>query len=135
MRDKQTKEAVKRMKALKMAEGVIIQFKDEGLLNQSETTVLGGGICYWPNEEILDKVREFEDEYGGLVYHIIKSITNFGTMYSMLYVSKHEEEWAMDRDDIKNGQAYANVYNDMQGESEIGAIGILPENGGLRRTW
>lgn len=32
MRDKQTKEAIRRMKALKMAEGVIIQFKDEGLL-------------------------------------------------------------------------------------------------------
>ena len=135
MRDKQIKEALRRMKSLKMAEGVIIQFKDEGLLNQSETTVLGGGICYWPNEEILDKVREFEDEYGALVYHIIKSITNFGTMYSMLYVSKHEEEWAMDRDDIKNGQAYANVYNDKLHFSEIGAIGILPENGGLRRTW
>lgn len=50
-------------------------------------------------------------------------------------MSKHEEEWTLDRNDIKDGQAYANVYNDMQGESEIGAIGILPENGGLRRTW
>ena len=135
MRDKQTKEAVRRMKALKMAEGVIIQFKDEGLLNQSETTALGGGICYWPNKDILGTAREFEDEYGALVYHIIKSITNFGTMYSMLYVSKHEEEWTLDMSDIKNGQAYANVYNDKLHFSEIGAIGILPENGGLRRTW
>jgi hypothetical protein len=135
MRDKQTKEAIRRMKALKMAEGVIIQFKDEGLLNQSETTALGGGICYWPNKDILGTAREFEDEYGGLVYHIIKSVTEFGTMYSMLYVSKHEEEWVIDRDDIKNGRAYAYVYNYASCEAEIGAIGILPENGGLRRTW
>lgn len=107
MRDKQTKEAVKRMKALKMAIGIIDQFKDEGLINQSETTIIGEGICYWPNEDILDRVREFEDEYGALVYHIIENDTEFGTMYSMLYVSKHEEEWPMDMDDIRGGRAYA----------------------------
>lgn len=81
-------------------------------------------------------VDDFEKENNGLVYHVIKSRTNIGLMYSLLYVSEYEEEWKMDMEDLGTGQALAYVVNkDMPDCSEFGTIGIAPSIGGLRRIW
>lgn len=131
-RETMVAEAVKRMKILKMLEQPIKEFKEEGVLNLSEN----GGILYWLDEKQKKIVADFEKEFGGLVYHVIHSMTNFGEMLSLLYVSKYEEEWECDIEDLKEGMAVAYVVNlSMPDCSESGTIGVQPSIGGVRRTW
>jgi hypothetical protein len=124
------KEAVKRMKMLKMLDQPIKEFEEEGKLNKSE---YGIGILYWLNEEEEKAVKEFEDQNEAVVYHVILDNTVFGQMYSFLYVSNYEEEWSQDRQDIKEGQALAYVKSDICGE--FGSIGVIPMTGGVKRIW
>ena len=129
---KQKEEALKRMKKLKLHPNPIREFKKEGKLNASERM----GALIWLTEEEQEKVREFEEEYGGLVYHVIHQYTNIGELYSYLYVSKYEEEWHIDNTDLDYGQALAYVYNASDPIlSEIGTIGIKPCAGGVIRTF
>ena len=80
-------------------------------------------------------VKKFEKEHECVVYHVILSRTNIGTMYSLLYVSLDDEEWEEDRADLQNGQVLAYVVNKTDPEcSEIGYIGIKPQIGGLVRV-
>ena len=79
-------------------------------------------------------ISEFEKEHGGLVYHAIKTNTTIGTLYSLMYVSKTEEEWDMDRDDLPN---YCFVYVKNVDDdycSEFGTIQIKGQYGGLVRV-
>ena len=75
--------------------------------------------------ELIKAINEFEKEYNAYVYHIVYSNTNIGQLYTMLYVSSHEEEWKNDRADIKEKQLYAYVWNRTDNCcSEIGLVGI-----------
>ena len=100
----QREEAMRRLKALRLHENVVRDFAS-GKLNLSERAVFPGnrkkpfGILYWLNEDEKRAVKEFEAEYEAVVYHVMKYNTEFGTQYAMLYVSKHEEEWEMDREE------------------------------------
>jgi len=132
LRAVQKEEAVKRMKALKMLDQPIKEFEEEGKLNLSESH----GILYWLDEEEQKMVDQFEKEHNGLVYHVIKSFTTIGLMYSLLYVSEYLEEWQMDMENIDDECQLAYVVNkDMPGCSEFGTIGVKPMNGGVVRTW
>ena len=76
-------------------------------------------------KELIKAINEFEKEYNAYVYHIVYSDTNIGQLYTMLYVSSHEEEWESDRADIKEKQLYAYVWNRTDNCcSEIGLVGI-----------
>ena len=131
LREKQKKEAVKRMRKLGMIAGVIKDFEKEDRLQQSEN----GGMLYWIDDETKEAVKKFEEQYGGLVYHLIKSFTEIGIMYAMLYVSAHEEEWEYDMEDIEGRSVVAYVYNADHPElSELGGVSIRPSFGGLVRT-
>ena len=68
---------------------------------------------------------------------VVRSYTEFGTMDSYLYVSKHKDEWEADRELIKEGQTIAYVINrNDEFCSEIGSIGIrLTPARGLVRIW
>lgn len=81
--------------------------------------------------------RVFKSLCVALVYLVVRSYTTFGKMDCYLYVSDYTEEWAQDRDDIKEMQPLAYVYNhDMPDCSEFGCIGIAgTPAAGLRRTW
>ena len=105
IREKQKNEAIKRMKILKLYENIIKEFEEENKLNLSESI----GVLYWLKEEEKELVEEFENENGGLVYHLIRSLTDFGELYSIFYVSKYEEEWDMDLEDLKNNVAFVYV--------------------------
>lgn len=131
--DKQKEEAVERMKKLGLMPQVIEEFK-EGKLNFSESA----GFLYWIDEntehDLLNRVKAFEKEYNAVVYHVIHNLTEFGELYSYLYVSAYEEEWEYDRADIDFGYAVAYVENIDDGNcSEFGSIVIKPTNGGLMR--
>lgn len=129
--EKAKKEAIERMKILKLFKNVITDFKDDDRLNKSEDL----GFLYWLYDEEEEMVKEFEKEHECVVYHVILSRTNIGTMYSLLYVSLDDEEWEEDRADLQNGQVLAYVVNKTDPEcSEIGYIGIKPQIGGLVRV-
>jgi hypothetical protein len=131
-RQEQKQEAIARMKMLKMHENPIREFEEEDRLNQSEH----GGILYWLDEQQEQYVKVFEEKHKAVVYHVIHNYTDIGEMLSFLYVSDSPDEWKYDRDDLKQGYAYAYVMNlDDEYCSEFGSIGIKPQFGGLVRTY
>lgn len=133
-------EIVKRMKKLQLHENVIKDFMAEKrLLNYSEPQRFGNssvGILYWvEDEEILNKIKEVEKEYDVTVYHLIHSYTQFGELYSMLYVENSEENYGYDNELLDEGIQYAYVWNkDDDDCSEFGTIGIKPAGGGAIRV-
>lgn len=131
LKEKQKTEAIERMRLLKLDEGVIKEFEEESKLNKSESV----GYLYWLNDEEKKMVEEWEEETGNLVYHVRFDETQIGPLYSLFYVSKHEEEWEMDREDIKYGTAVVYVVNKMYDYcSEYGSIAFRSEIGGVVRT-
>ena len=70
MKEKMKEEALKRMKKWDLHENIIREFKDEDKLNKSERSFVPG-ILYYLNEEEENMIKEWEEEYGGLVYHVI----------------------------------------------------------------
>lgn len=129
--EEKKQEAVTRMKSLKLCPKIIQEFEEETLLNMSEN----GGILYWLSDEQKQYVKEFEETYNTLVYHVIRSFTEFGELLTFLYVSDDQEEWEYDREDLKDGYACAYVKNlDEDLFSEFGSVGIKMQFGGLVRT-
>ena len=130
MLEKQRAEALERMEQLKMSRQCINAFK-RGEVWESENI----GALYECNEKENEYIRDFEREYGGVVYHVIHNMFEFGECYSMLYVSKYEDEWSQDRADLKDGYALVYVKNvDDDTCSEFGSIGIRSNIGGLVRV-
>lgn len=126
-------EAIKRMKMLDLYKPYIMAFEKRDEIFLSEMT--GGVYEFSSDKELIAKVKEFEKEYNALVYHVIRTFTEFGELYSFLYVSDHKEEWEMDNGDIKAGYALAYVWNkDDEYCSEIGSIGVRGKFGGIVRT-
>ena len=75
--------------------------------------------------DLIRAINNFEKDYNAYVYHIIYTKSNFGNLYSMLYVNNHTEKWETDRKNLQNKKCYAYVYNKSDEVcSEIGLIGI-----------
>lgn len=123
-------EAIKRMKALKLHKNTISDLK-KGTVNISKQM----GALYWADEEEQKIIAEFEKEHNALVYHAIYTPTEFGRCFSMLFVGQYEDEWELDREDIKNHTPIAMVINlDDEWCSDMGSIGVAQMFGGLIRT-
>ena len=137
-REEMKAEALKRMEMLGLHENVVHEF-EEGTLNYSDRMRMFGkpvGVLYWITPEVEKLVRDFEEQFGGMVYHLMHTNTSFGELVEMLFVSKYEEEWETDIEDIKSGEMLAYVYNLTYPEfSEFGHIGIKKAYGGLVREW
>lgn len=126
-------EAINRMKALDLYKSYIKAFEDRDEIFMSEMT--GGVYEFSENTALVDKIKEFETEHNALVYHVIRTVTQFGELYTFLYVSDYKEEWDMDNEDIKDGYALAYVWNkDDEWCSEFGSIGVKGYCGGIIRT-
>ena len=126
-------EAIKRMKALDLYKPYINLFEKDNKIFLSEMT--GGVYEFDDDEELNAKVKAFEAEHDALVYHVIRTMTQFGELYNFLYVSDYEEEWEMDNADIADGYAMAYVWNKTdEWCSEFGSIGVRGKFGGIVRT-
>ena len=126
-------EAIKRMKALDLFGPYIRAFKDKDQIFMSEMT--GGVYEFSENIELVKAVKEFEAEHNALVYHVIHTLTQFGELYTFLYVSDYEEEYELDNADIKAGYALAYVWNkDCEWCSEFGSVGVKGLFGGIVRV-
>lgn len=124
-------EAIERMKMIGLNKDAIKDFKENGKAWKSETPM---GILYWLDEKEEEMVKAFEERTGAIAYHLIKNNLEFGTCYSILYVSKNKEEWKLDRQDLVNYCPLVYVENiDDEYCSEYGYIGIRPIHSGLVR--
>lgn len=89
-------------------------------------------------DQISSAVKKFEAEHDACVYLILINHLEFGTCASLFYVSKYEEEWEEERQDLQNNETYAYVANlDDDFCSESGYIGFTadPMMGGLYRSY
>ena len=126
-------EAIKRMKALDLYDPYIKAFEDRDEIFMSEMT--GGVYEFSENTELITAVKEFEAGHNAIVYHVIHTLTQFGELYTFLYVSDYEEEWEMDNDDIAEGYTLAYVWNkDDEWCSEFGSVGVRGQFGGIIRV-
>lgn len=125
-------EAIKRMKILKMYGPVIKDFKDNDNIMESCPPLWA---CYYLDDDTMKKIKEIEKKYNLLVYHVIRSYTEFGELLNLLYVSNYEEEWEEDKLFLYDGLETAYVINlDNEDFSELGMIKIMTApSGGLRR--
>jgi hypothetical protein len=131
LKEEQKKEAISRMKKLKLYEPVIRDFKN-GILYKSETRY---GILYFLDEEEQERVKAFEQEHNATVYHVVKNNTEFGELETYFYVCAHKSEWYMDQEDIEMNVAMCYVQNLTDPSfSEFGSIGFQSANGGLVRV-
>ena len=133
-RDKMIKEAVKRMNIIGIIPQTIKEFEEKGIINKSTY----GGILFWLDEEEKKIVEQFEKEHNCLVYHAIKCSYRMGgtgdimKCFDLLYVSKDEEEWELDKADMKDNYMY--VYSITNFCEEFGGITYKSLNGGVART-
>ena len=129
-KEERFKEAIERMKLLKLYDSCIEAFV-KGKVWESECY----GALYEVNQKEQELIDNFEKNHPNcLVYHMIHNIFEFGECYSMLYVSPDTDEWQRDKEDIKEGYVFAYVENiDDDLCSEFGSIAIKSQFGGLVR--
>ena len=102
-----------------------------------------GRVCFferfagfWVDQEpeIEAKMKEIEQEHGCIVYAITHEFTSFGECWSFLMMSQYEEEWEMTLEELKDGYAFAYVWNkDDDLCSEFGTIVVKSFGGGITR--
>lgn len=128
-REEMLNEAIARMKKLDLHPNTITELKN-GVINVSKQF----GALYWADEAEKEMIRKFEAEHNALVFHCIENHTNFGTLFSMLFVSQYEEEWEIDNEDLNILCPIAMVKNrDDDMLSDMGCIKVKPFYGGLVR--
>lgn len=138
LRQNQKQQAVLRMRELKLSTNVIKDFTDNNTIYYSERqNAIFDGVLYWVSNDpsYVKIIKDFETKHNALVYHAQLVHTQFGDLLSLLYVSKHEEEWKEDLEIIEEGYVIAYVYNLDYIEGEFGYIGVAPKNGGISRTY
>ena len=131
---KRNLEAVLRMTVLGLPDSVISKFRKEGTVMVSEPP---NGVCKTVSDDILKRIKAFEDDYNAVVYHVVHDYSNLGDMESYLYVSPYPEDWKTDMEGLKHDSVLAYVYNLTDPVcSEVGTIGVKRASaGGLVRIW
>ena len=132
-REAKKEEAIKRMKAYDLFNFCIQAFEKR---DEVQLTEPWGGLYEFSDNEFLNKaIKEYEEKYNSLVYHVIHTHAEFGELYNLLMVSDYEDEWPMDRRDTEMGLVYVYCINVSVPEfSEHGTIQVRNVWGGLVRT-
>lgn len=126
--------AIKCMEALDIYKPYIAKFKKDGTKTLFENF---GGFYIDADEEpeLFKKIEEFEAEYSAIVYAVTHEFTEFGELYDFLVMSKCEEEWAETVEDVKDGYAFAYVWNKTDDWcSEFGTVTVRSFGGGIKRV-
>ena len=126
--------ALSAMKSLDIYTPYIKKFEKDGTITLFER--FGGYYIEEDNEpELLKKIREFEAEYGSIVYAVTHTFTQFGELYEFLCISKYEEEWDYTLEEIKEHYAFSYVWNKTdEWCSEFGVIEVKSFGGGIARV-
>lgn len=126
--------AINAMKKLDIFAPYIRAFKERGTVTMFER--FGGFFIDEDNEPALKaKIKQFEEETGSLVYAVTHERTSFGECYSLLCVSRYEEEWGEEVQSNGNcASVWAYVWNKtFEDDSEFGSIGVKSFGGGIIR--
>lgn len=126
--------ALECLKALDIYKPYIRKFEKDGTVTLFER--FGGYYIDESQEpELLKKIKEFEAEYGFIVYAVTHEMFPFGECYSFLIVSKYEEEWEVTLEDVRDGYAFSYVWNKTdEWCSEFGTIAVKSFGGGIARV-
>ena len=128
-KNKKIEEAVNRMQALHFSAELISDFQD-GQVYCSEY----GKVTPVMNE-FLNEIRKFEKKWDAVIYHVIRTQTDFGMIFSFLYVSAHPEEWADDFHELEAGYPFIYSKNETYPErSDFGTICVMRFGDGLIRV-
>ena len=130
MREKQKAEAAMRLKLMGVPEDIQKKFVEDS------TVMYCRGGHYCPCKEgLIAEIREFEQLHDATVFLAVRWFTMFGTLDSLLFVGKYEEEWPLEREDIKGGYALSYTINREYPDcSEMGSIVFrVTEDGGIVR--
>ena len=123
-------EAINRMKMLLLHQNVINEFKKENKLNKSEGPL---GTLYWLDEEEKGMVKEYEEKWNVLVYHVIKSFTvEMGVIHDLLYITDEKDYWEEERKRLEQGIVLSHTKSQF---SESGDIFVINVSGGLVRLY
>lgn len=115
-------------------------FENDGTVYYSEYNGMCGALYYLNDlggakQEWIDLVKEFEETYDATVYHVSHDYTNFGELLDLFFVSKYDEEWEYEREDLVDGYAYCHVCNLSEPTfSEPGTIAYRIVGGGVVRV-
>lgn len=129
-------QAIKQMKALKLNNKIIEDYKKEDKIYKS--TNIKPYIEEITKEE-KKLIDDFEKKYATIVFHVINVNSQILNQYELLFVTRNKENWKDDVVDNKNGFMISNtiVINtelNKQMVNEIGIIGIENNNGGVYRV-
>ena len=132
-REKKKERAITYMKELGLFKPCIRAFEKHDEVQVSEPW--GGLYEFHNNEELNSAIKEFEEKFNSLVYHVIHAYVYGMEMYSFLCVSDYEEDWEYDIPGIREGIVFTYTWNkDVPEFSEHGSIPYRPLFGGLVRT-
>lgn len=95
-----------------------------------------GGFWAYQEPELMEKIKEFEEEYNCLVYAVTHEYLEFGECYDFLFISDYEEEWDYTIEGLSESKyiACAYVWNkDDDLCSEFGSIVVRSFGGGIKR--
>ena len=129
--------AVEVMKALDFYYPYIDAFKNKG-----DVMFFRGFGGYHPTDaerDVCEKIKEFEEEYNGLVYAVIHHFAGDDECYAFLYVPDHKEEWSalIDKIECRGSRYYAFSYVWNRSDdlcSEFGDVVVEACGGGIRRA-
>ena len=83
------------------------------------------------SDEMKVAVTAFEEKYEATVFMVVRVFSRAGLLDSLLYVSKYEEEWEEDRNDIRDGYIMTYTINhDHDFCSEFGSIAYTRNSSG-----
>ena len=142
-RTEMEQEAIRRLETLKskgLMGTVVGTYKRSNTVYYSEFNGIFGALYYFNDlggakPEWVEKVKELEEHYGFLVYHITHEYAEFGELLDLFIVSKYEEDWNYERELLERNCAYCYVINlDEPDYSEFGSIGYKCLGGGIVRT-
>lgn len=124
--------AIEIMKKLNIYRPYIKGFEKEDTVCYFENY---GGYWAYQEPDLIEKVKEIEEQHNCLVYAITHEYTEIGEMYSFLIVTDYEEEWDTLLEKYGNQYyAFAYVWNkDDDDCSEFGTIVLSSFGGGIRR--
>ena len=127
-REEMKKEAITRMKRLKLLGGCIEKFKEDKL------QMSYNGYLFDLPSDIEKVVREHEKQFDEVIYHVIHSFSSIGETYECLFVSRYRTDWTFERNMLRKNIVYAYVENKTLPDcSEAGSILVQNVRGCLLR--
>ena len=124
--------AIELMKKLDIYKPYIEGFEKDNMVCFYENF---GGFWAIQEPEIQNKMINLQYEHDITIYAITHEFTEFGELYSFLYVNKYKNEWSFTLESEGNlHNAFAYVWNkDDDSCSEFGTICVRSFGGGIKR--